>query len=139
MYQVSCGPLNQQSVNMQTKTCSCRKWQLTVIPCIHAIFVILMLEERPESYVDPCYSVSTQMIIHYHFITPVRDANQWTPQHGMDVHVLPPILRRPLGRPHKKKRRIKVDETPSQGGKVSKKTVKIFCTKCGGSGHNTMT
>ncbi|KAK8639495.1 hypothetical protein V6N13_137871 [Hibiscus sabdariffa] len=138
MYQVSCGHLDQHSVNMQTRTCSCRKWQLTCIPCIHAISVILLLEENPESYVDPCYSVSRQMTIYSHFITPVRGENQWTHQHGMTENVLPPILRRPPERPHKKRRR-EADEAPSQGGKVSKKGLKISCTKCGGSGHNTRT
>ncbi|KAK8689355.1 hypothetical protein V6N13_088076 [Hibiscus sabdariffa] len=138
MYQVSCGHLDQHSVNMQTRTCSCRKWQLTGIPCIHAISVILLLEENHESYVDPCYSVSTQIAIYSHFITPVRGENQWTHQHGMTEIVLPPILRRPPGRPHKKRRR-EADEAPSQGGKVSKKGLKISCTKCGGSGHNTRT
>ncbi|KAK8658345.1 hypothetical protein V6N13_036553 [Hibiscus sabdariffa] len=29
MYQVSCGPSSQHSVNIQEWTCSCRKWQLT--------------------------------------------------------------------------------------------------------------
>ncbi|KAK8628007.1 hypothetical protein V6N13_063720 [Hibiscus sabdariffa] len=87
------------------------------IPCIHAIFVILLLEEKPESYVDPCYSVSTQMAIYSHFITLLRGENQWTRQHGMDENVLPPILRRPSGRPHKKRRR-EADEVPSQGCKI---------------------
>ncbi|KAK8625989.1 hypothetical protein V6N13_133644 [Hibiscus sabdariffa] len=108
--------------------------KFTDIPCIHAISVILLLEEKPESYVDPCYSVSTQMAIYSHFSTPVRGENQWTHEHGMDENVLPSILRRPPGRPHEKRRR-KVDEVPSQGSKG----VKISCTKYGGSGHNTRT
>ncbi|KAK8656724.1 hypothetical protein V6N13_098664 [Hibiscus sabdariffa] len=29
MYQVSCGPSYQHSVNIQAQTCSCRKWELT--------------------------------------------------------------------------------------------------------------
>ncbi|KAK8675898.1 hypothetical protein V6N13_033959 [Hibiscus sabdariffa] len=82
--------------------------KLTGIPCIHAISVILLLEEKPESYVDPCYSVSTQMAIYSHFITPVRGENQWTHQHGMTENVLPPILRRPPGRSHKKRRERKM-------------------------------
>ncbi|KAK8639623.1 hypothetical protein V6N13_137996 [Hibiscus sabdariffa] len=112
--------------------------KLTGIPCIHVISVILLLEEKSESYVDPCYSVSTQTTIYSHFITPVRGENQWTRQHGMIENVLPPILRRPPGRPHKKRRR-EADEAPSQGDKVSKKGLKIYCTKCGGSRHNTRT
>ncbi|GMJ12330.1 hypothetical protein HRI_004902200 [Hibiscus trionum] len=104
MYQVSCGPQDQHSINMQTETCSCRRWQLTGIPCIHAISVILMLEDRPEKFVAPCYSVSTQMSIYSHFINPVRGENQWSSEETQ-LSVLPPILRRPPGRPHKNHRR----------------------------------
>ncbi|KAK8621106.1 hypothetical protein V6N13_067547 [Hibiscus sabdariffa] len=69
---VSCGPSSQHSVNIQEWTCSCRKWQLTGIPCIHAISVILSIEDRPEKYVDSCYFVSTQRAIYSHLISPVR-------------------------------------------------------------------
>ncbi|KAK8683970.1 hypothetical protein V6N13_040009 [Hibiscus sabdariffa] len=136
-YQVSCGPQDQHSVNIQTSACSCRRWQLTGIPCIYAISVILYLEDRLVNYVDPCYSVSTQKAIYSHFIKPMRGENQWSLQQT-HLQVLPPVLRRPSGRPHKKHRRREPDEAP-QGVKVSRKGLNMYCTKCGGSGHNTRT
>ncbi|KAL4364016.1 hypothetical protein GQ457_04G008290 [Hibiscus cannabinus] len=137
MYQVSCGPSSQHSVNIQEWTCSCRKWQLTGIPCIHAISVILSIEDRPEKYVDSCYFVSTQREIYSHLISPVRGEKQWATNDTMEP-ILPPIFRRPPGRPHKKRKR-EADEAPPMAGKVSKRGIKMFCKKCGGSGHNIRT
>ncbi|KAK8698631.1 hypothetical protein V6N13_114742 [Hibiscus sabdariffa] len=48
------------------------------------------------------------------------------------------LSHRSLGRPHKKHRRREAYESP-QGTKVSRKSLKMSCTKCGGSGHNTRT
>ncbi|KAL4347116.1 hypothetical protein GQ457_17G003410 [Hibiscus cannabinus] len=87
---VSYGPSSQHSVNIQEWTCSCRKWQLTGIPCIHAISVILLIEDRLEKYVDSCYSVSTQRTIYSHLISPVRGEQQWATNDTMES-ILPPI------------------------------------------------
>ncbi|KAL4284336.1 hypothetical protein GQ457_16G014780 [Hibiscus cannabinus] len=137
MYQVSCGLSSQHSVNIQEWTCSCRKWQLTCIPCIHAISVILSIEDRPEKYVDSCYSVSTQRAIYPHLISLVRGEKQWATNDTMEP-ILPPMFRRPPGRPHKKRKR-EVDEAPPMTSKVSKRGIMMFCNKCGGSGHNIRT
>ncbi|XP_039032820.1 uncharacterized protein LOC120168023 [Hibiscus syriacus] len=136
-YQVSCGPSNQHYVNIETRTCLCRKCELTGIPCIHAISVIVMNHENPENFLDQCYLVKTQMDIYSHFINPVRGPNQWTPIETMES-ILPHTLRRPPGRPHKNRRR-EADETPPYTRRVTKKGVKILCRKCGGSGHNVRT
>ncbi|KAL4353451.1 hypothetical protein GQ457_06G004430 [Hibiscus cannabinus] len=68
---------------------------------------------------------------------PVKGENQWTP-HQTDLHVLRPIIRRPPGRPNKTRRR-EPDEAPPQGGKMTKKGVKMSCKKCGGYDHNVRT
>ncbi|KAK8705818.1 hypothetical protein V6N13_049407 [Hibiscus sabdariffa] len=122
MYQVSCGPAHQHSVNIEAWTCSCRKWELT---------------DRPEKYVHQSYFVSTQRAIYSHLISPVRGEKQWTVEETMEP-ILPPLFRRPPGRPHKKRKR-EIDEPIPQPGKVSRRGVKIFCKKCGGTGHNIRT
>ncbi|KAL4308667.1 hypothetical protein GQ457_01G023730 [Hibiscus cannabinus] len=94
MYQVSCDPSSQHSINIQEWTYLCKKWQLTCIPSIHVISVILSIEDRPEKYVDPCYSVSTQREIYSHLISPVRGEQQWANDDTMEP-ILPPIFRRP--------------------------------------------
>ncbi|XP_039063963.1 uncharacterized protein LOC120208907 [Hibiscus syriacus] len=96
-YQVECGPGNQHVVDMGSHSCSCRKWDLTGIPC----------------------------------------AKQWTPFTEMEP-ILPPELRRPPGRPTKK-RRNEADEGNKNGPKLSKKGSMGNCYKCGKHGHNKKT
>ncbi|PPR93901.1 hypothetical protein GOBAR_AA26776 [Gossypium barbadense] len=52
--------------------------------------------------------------------------------------ILPPIIRRPPGRP-KQTRRKEVDEVRKSGPKLSKTGQQTNCTKCGKPGHNTRT
>ncbi|KAE8654652.1 hypothetical protein F3Y22_tig00117048pilonHSYRG01383 [Hibiscus syriacus] len=96
-YQVECGTGNQHVVNMGSHSCSCRKWDLTGIPCV----------------------------------------KQWTPVIEMEP-ILPLELRKPIGRPTKKRRK-EVDEGNKNGPKLSKKGSMGNCSKCGKSGHNKRT
>ncbi|KAK8628204.1 hypothetical protein V6N13_063914 [Hibiscus sabdariffa] len=113
-YQVSAGPLNQHAVDMEHHTCSCRKWDITGIPCIHVVLVMVLRNERPESYVHACYKTTTHQQIYQHFIQPVRGPKQWL--HDITCEsVIEPKLRRPPGRP--KKQRVKEpDEAQNKSG-----------------------
>ncbi|KAK8700240.1 hypothetical protein V6N13_018641 [Hibiscus sabdariffa] len=88
------------------------------------------------SFVDPCYKKDTQLSIYGHHISPIRGVNQWTNVEGMEP-ILPPVWRRPVERPSKK-RRLERDEVLTTE-KVSKKGSKMTCTKCDKTGHNITT
>uniref|UniRef100_A0A0A9HV19 SWIM-type domain-containing protein n=1 Tax=Arundo donax TaxID=35708 RepID=A0A0A9HV19_ARUDO len=45
------------SVNLDTKTCSCRYWQLSGLPCPHAISAIHWKTSRLDDYIASCYSI----------------------------------------------------------------------------------
>ncbi|KAK8698775.1 hypothetical protein V6N13_114882 [Hibiscus sabdariffa] len=113
LYQVECGQGEQHVINIQNYTCTCRRWDLTGIPCNHAISVINCNNMNVVSFVDPCYKKDTQLSIYGHYISPIRGVNQWTKVEGMEP-ILPPVLRRPVGRPNKK-RRLERDEVPTTG------------------------
>ena len=49
------------TVNEPKTTCTCRMWQLSGIPCVHATKVILYINKTPESYVPPMFKVCTQL------------------------------------------------------------------------------
>ncbi|KAL4388868.1 hypothetical protein GQ457_09G012750 [Hibiscus cannabinus] len=135
-YQVECGQGEQHVVNIQNYTCTCRRWDLTGIPCNHAISVTNCNNMNVVSFVDPCYKKDTQLSIYGHPISHIRGVNQWTKVEGMEP-ILPPVLRRHVGRPNKK-RRLERDEVPTTR-KVSKKGSKMTCTKWGKNGHNIRT
>ncbi|KAK8676193.1 hypothetical protein V6N13_034246 [Hibiscus sabdariffa] len=111
--------------------------EATRIPCIHAVLVMILRNERPESYVHACYKTTTQQQIYNHFIEPVRGPNQWLHDTTCES-VIEPNLRRPPGRP--KKQRVKeADEAKNSGAKWTKKGMVMYCSKCKKPGHNQRT
>ncbi|KAK8632300.1 hypothetical protein V6N13_072694 [Hibiscus sabdariffa] len=100
------------------------------------ITVINLDNENITSFVNPCYYKDTLLSIYGHYISPIRGVNQWTKNQTMEP-ILPHVLRRPPGRSNKK-RRLEADEAHTTE-KVSKRGVKMTCTKCGKTGHNIRT
>nr|XP_027083681.1 uncharacterized protein LOC113705983 [Coffea arabica] len=47
----------KHAVNIEEKTCSCRKWDLTGIPCYHAISALWIAMKDPMEHIDDCYRV----------------------------------------------------------------------------------
>lgn len=47
----------QYKVNIPTRHCGCRKWDISGIPCIHAITAIGFNNLDPLDYVDDCYRI----------------------------------------------------------------------------------
>ncbi|KAK9991361.1 hypothetical protein SO802_026346 [Lithocarpus litseifolius] len=88
-------------MDLAKRTCTCRKWYITSIPCCRAILCIFFNSEVAKKYTNDCYK--------------------------------PPIKKRPLGRPKKKKAR-KPNEPRnghSKGLSIAKR-----CKSCGKIGHN---
>ncbi|KAL4385131.1 hypothetical protein GQ457_15G028750 [Hibiscus cannabinus] len=134
-YQVEAGPSHQHVVDLNQISCTCRKWDLTGIPCGHAASVFRLNNLKPEDYVNECYHNSTQLAIYSNMIKPIKGPNQWDLVTNMEP-ILPPIIRRPPGRPTKK-RRLEPDEVSNP--KLSKRGQQGNCTKCGKQGHNRRT
>jgi hypothetical protein len=44
-------------VDLRKRTCGCRKWEMTGIPCAYAHFAITFHGHKLEDYVDHCYSM----------------------------------------------------------------------------------
>ncbi|KAL8525602.1 hypothetical protein ACS0TY_015011 [Phlomoides rotata] len=57
-YQVRCFHGGQYTIDLNHWRCSCRAWQLTGIPCTHAICVILGGQLEPEDFVHDYYTVA---------------------------------------------------------------------------------
>ncbi|KAL3500630.1 hypothetical protein ACH5RR_039723 [Cinchona calisaya] len=74
---VGCPYGEKYSVNLEDRTCSCRKWDLTGIPCPHAISVIWMVLKDPVDFVDDCYSVENYFKCYEPTILPVNGEIDW--------------------------------------------------------------
>lgn len=53
--------LDQLVVNLETRTCTCRKWDMVGIPCCHAVACIFFLHQNAEDYVDNWYRKDVYM------------------------------------------------------------------------------
>ncbi|KAL8477002.1 hypothetical protein ACS0TY_029342 [Phlomoides rotata] len=60
-YQISCFGGEQFTVDLNKYECTCRRWQLTGIPCTHAICALLKQNLDPVTYVHDCYTVHSYL------------------------------------------------------------------------------
>ncbi|XP_058759822.1 uncharacterized protein LOC131633127 [Vicia villosa] len=94
-------------VNLKKETCSCRKWDLTGIPCCHVISCIWNIKKQPENYVSDFYSKSTFEKIYANIVLPTNGPQLWPIVDH--VPICPPVMRRAIWRP-KKMRNKATDE-----------------------------
>ncbi|XP_073132481.1 uncharacterized protein [Henckelia pumila] len=106
-YQVSCFDGSKYSVDLKEWTCGCRKWDLSEIPCNHALSAILAQRWDYFDYVHKCYSLATYKTVYAHTVMPLNGRSEWQ-QTGV-IPALPPKFGRLVGRP-KRARRMERDE-----------------------------
>lgn len=138
LFEVSCLYGDQQEVDLEKRSCSCRVWDLTGIPCKHAVSAIWLKHGKGPvfDYVHPCYRTETYMKIYAGSIKPMAGPEEW-PLSDMDPPLPPQYTARP-GRP-KKLRKRSACELSKDGEKVARTHIKLHCTKCRKPGHNART
>ena len=118
-------------VELNKRACSCRRWQLTGIPCSHAIACLKSYRIKPESVVSNCYTLKTYMAAYGGQIFPLRDKDEWEPVEAEPI--LPPLYEKCAGR--RKKNRRKHPKESSDGTRLSKHGSTMRCGYCRVAGH----
>nr|KAJ0225319.1 hypothetical protein LSAT_V11C100031470 [Lactuca sativa] len=154
------GPWNDQHVvDMEKKECSCRKWELTGIPCKHAIASLNEIADNNEkvgelyTYVHKVYLLDTWKEMYSFKVEPIKGRAMW-PKSDCPTTLVPPPHNKAIGRP-KKKRRITVEErieiqqrkrqansqsqNDNETQSLSRKFLTVTCSKCKQKGHNART
>ena len=124
-------------VDLQNRTCACRIWQLTGIPCVHAMAAIAYLNQNAESFVSSSYTRLSFLKSYNYNINPLNGTAMW-PQVDYQKP-LPPKRRRLPGRPKVKRRRRDAGEREMSGHvthSVTRRGGLIRCSICKGVGHN---
>ncbi|CAN1338613.1 hypothetical protein LINPERPRIM_LOCUS38133 [Linum perenne] len=67
----------QMVVDLNNQTCTCRKWELSGIPCSHAISCFAFMEDRSENYVHKWYRVENYMKAYGVHISPMVGLESW--------------------------------------------------------------
>ncbi|KAJ6799223.1 uncharacterized protein M6B38_333555 [Iris pallida] len=120
-------------VDIQSRCCSCRRWQIYGLPCAHAAAALLSCGEDVRLYAQECFSIRNYCETYSQIINPIPDRSLWkelaegTEGAKRDIIIRPPKTRRPPGRPKKKVLRIESLKRP-------KKLVQ--CGRCHLLGHS---
>ncbi|XP_074284368.1 uncharacterized protein LOC141608938 [Silene latifolia] len=131
VYQVMYGTDNL-TVNLETRECTCKKWNLTGIPCGHAIAAIFDKYEKAEDYVDDCYKKETYLRIYGSSITPCPGERHWPSVHQL---LNPPQIKVGPGRPRKNRRKDPFKD-PKKSGNLTKHGLEMTCSVCKSRTHN---
>ncbi|KAL0453314.1 UNVERIFIED_CONTAM: hypothetical protein Slati_1309500 [Sesamum latifolium] len=143
---------DRHTVNLTEQTCSCRKWQLTGIPCAHAISGMFFMGYKPEDYVDECYKKAVFFKVYSHLMMPLHGPEEWPQSERKPL--LPPIIERMPGKPKKqdrkktpqeleeikqisKKKKVEVTNCGQKLGKLRRQGLIMTCKICGVAGHNS--
>ena len=118
-------------MDLDKRTCTYRKWDITGIPCCHAISCIFFNKEAAKKYNNDCYKVNTYKACYEPIIDPINGQNMWTLT-GLPP-VQPPIKRRPPSKP--KKKRAREPNKPRRGHSKGLGIAKR-CKSCGKIGRN---
>ncbi|CAD5320933.1 unnamed protein product [Arabidopsis thaliana] len=124
-------------VDMDKKTCGCRKWEMVGIPCVHAACVIIGRKEKVEDYVSDYYTKVRWRETYRDGIRPVQGMPLWPRMSRLPV--LPPPWRR--GNPGRqsnyarKKGRYEAASS-SNKNKMSRANRIMTCSNCKQEGHN---
>jgi len=115
-------------LNLEDRTCSCREWQVSGLPCKHALaFIIALADGKIEMHVDSYYSIEKLRVAYAQLIPAMTDKTQWPKSsHGFFMH--PPLLTPVASRPK--------SERYKGGTKKKKRKGQHQCPICLDYGHH---
>ncbi|KAH0727461.1 hypothetical protein KY290_004313 [Solanum tuberosum] len=125
-------------VDLYNRTCSCRQWELSGVPCKHVISSIWLKNDEVINYVDDYYKVDTYQKIYEASILPMNGPDLWPK--SLNPPPFPPSYLNNKKKGKKQKLRRKEDDKPGASRmKLKRKQKSVDCRKCGKPGHNSRT
>ncbi|GKA27984.1 mutator type transposase [Tanacetum coccineum] len=97
-------------VNITLRSCACKKWEITGMPCKHEVAAIWNMASNglepgiPESWVHETYWLKTWEEMYSYKINPCNGPDMWL-ESDNPITLTPPNYKPPIGRPPKKRRK----------------------------------
>ncbi|KAL5543040.1 hypothetical protein UlMin_010750 [Ulmus minor] len=135
IFQVTTCTQDQLVVNLSDGCCSCRQFQLSGIPCGHALACIYSKNLNVYDYVDSFYKKESYEKTYGPIIYPMPHPDRW-PNVRQNV-ILPPLFKQMPRRP-KKERRREASEPPAANEsrtKARRFNMVMHCQNCKQLGH----
>lgn len=125
LYMVT-NPIRQHTVNLEYFSCTCCKWQLSGLPCGHAIAVARFLGYSDCNHLAFDWFKKTKLQGTYQeLVYPIGDMSSWELPNGLQVVKPPAMVVRQSGRPKNKNRVRSQGEEPNP----------VRCSRCQSIGH----
>jgi hypothetical protein len=125
----------EYNVDLKARTCDCNRWQLSGIPCHHAIACCRTMRKDPDQYVHSCYSIEAYKRAYAYKLVPPRARVFWEKQPGMQIH--PPLYTKVMGRPKKNRKKTPEEVITKDGAKtLTRGGLTMHCSICGKADHN---
>ncbi|XP_010501988.1 PREDICTED: uncharacterized protein LOC104779331 [Camelina sativa] len=139
-------------VDMNAKTCACRRWSMIGIPCRHVLRVIgLKKNQKPKDFVTCDWLLTSRWVAQYNEqLMGVNGMYFW--EKSGEQELQPPPREKTKGRT-KKQKRIKgknespkkkrkqgkevEEEAPPKKVKITREGITLHCSQCSKPGHNT--
>lgn len=125
----------QYIVDINAMYCDCRRWDLTGIPCNHAISCLRHERINAESILPNCYTTDAFSKAYGFNIWPCNDKSKWENVNGPEIK--PPVYEKKAGRPKKSRRKAPYEVIGKNGPKLTKHGVMMHCKYCGEENHNS--
>jgi len=122
------------TVNIYDKHCDCRRWNLTGIPCSHAISCLRHERIPAEDIIPQYYTTETYSAVYGFNVMPCADKTNWMKMDGPKIE--PPIYEKKIGRPPKSRRKQPHEIQGKNGFTMSKHGIIIHCSWCHEPNHN---
>ncbi|KAK9921620.1 hypothetical protein M0R45_030124 [Rubus argutus] len=133
---------SMHSVDFSIHTCTCRRWKLSGLPCVHAICAIYAKKQDPAYYVDECLFQSKYMDAYNPIIMPIAGEDDWTP---VNYPIAPPPYKIQPGMPKMKRMKEAGEKLEPPAPNTSalgtsrmsrSQYVDMTCQICHQKGHN---
>ena len=133
---IAAGTTEKFFVNLQRRSCDCRKWYLTSLPCCHAIACMRSQDIDINDYVPDIFKKEQYAACYAPVIYPANGQSLWERTEYNDLQ--PPPIRKQPGRP-KKKRNKEAGELMKDEYGLRRARWGLKCSRCKQSGHNKST
>lgn len=120
------------SICLSERTCSCRFWDISGVPCQHAITAIQYEGDDPVNYLNEYYKREVYLKAYEHMLHPVKGPMFW-PKRNVE-QILPPHVKKVPGRPKKERKREELEGRKRI--KLSRIGRIMRCSICHQEGHN---
>ncbi|XP_076937523.1 uncharacterized protein LOC143605201 [Bidens hawaiensis] len=145
LYEVSGKPTDPRVLNLALRTCSCRGWEITGLPCRHDVATLWVIDANGErvgaleSWVHPVHTMDRWKLVYSFKINPKNRMSIWTKCEAPTT-IVEPKHHTMAGRPKKARKRsaVEKDDLPT-AGKLTRKNTLGACSRCGSTSHNVRT